>query len=140
MRPSLVGRTSPLAFTSVTEAAVATVSFADRLAAAVVERRSQLVIGLDPQLDLLPVELRGDAHTGRAAAADAYERFCTGLVDAVAPYVVACYHNPYEGIEDLYIPSTVPYARSAFAHPLGTTYSNPREVSVDLPLRHGARL
>ena len=89
MRPSLVGRTSPLAFTSVTEAAVATVSFADRLAAAVVERRSQLVIGLDPQLDLLPVELRGDAHTGRAAAADAYERFCTGLVDAVAPYVVA---------------------------------------------------
>ena len=32
---------------------------------------SQLVVGLDPRLDLLPVELRGDAHLGRAAAAEA---------------------------------------------------------------------
>src|SRR5207249_3241687 len=63
--------------------------------------------------------------------------FASRVPQAVAPYVVACYHNPYEGIEELYIPSTVPYARSAFAHPLGSTYSNPREVSVDLPLRHG---
>ena len=70
------------------QAAVATGSFADRLAAAVVERRSQLVVGLDPRLDLLPVELRGDAHLGRAAGAEAFTRFCTGLVDAVAPYVV----------------------------------------------------
>ena len=46
------------------------------------------MVGLDPQLDLLPVELRGDAHLGRAAQADAVERFCVGLVDAVAPYVV----------------------------------------------------
>jgi orotidine-5'-phosphate decarboxylase len=73
----------------VAEAAVVTLPFADRLAAAVVERRSQLVVGLDPQLDLLPVELRGDAHLGRRAAADACTRFCKGVVDAVAPYVVA---------------------------------------------------
>jgi orotidine-5'-phosphate decarboxylase len=71
------------------QAAVATRAFADRLAAAVVERRSQLVVGLDPQLDLLPVELRGDAHTGREAAATAYVRFCRGLIDAVCPYSVA---------------------------------------------------
>ena len=71
------------------EAAVATRTFADRLAAAVVERRSQLVLGLDPQLDLLPVELRGDAHTAREAAAAAFSRFCRGLVDAARPYVVA---------------------------------------------------
>lgn len=71
------------------EAAVATRAFADRLAAAVVERRSQLVVGLDPQLDLLPLELRGDAHTGREAAATAYSRFCRGLIDAVCPYTVA---------------------------------------------------
>lgn len=68
---------------------VATVSFADRLAAAVDERRSQLVVGLDPRLELLPLELRGDAHRDREAAAAAFSRFCRGLIDSVAPYVVA---------------------------------------------------
>jgi orotidine-5'-phosphate decarboxylase len=63
--------------------------FADRLAAAVVERRSQLVVGLDPRLELLPLELRGDAHMGRSAAAESFTRFCRGLIDAVCPYVVA---------------------------------------------------
>lgn len=70
-------------------ASVATTTFADRLALAVEQRRSQLVAGLDPVLDLLPVELRGDAHLGREAAAEACARFCRGVVDAVAPYVVA---------------------------------------------------
>ncbi|HEY7692200.1 MAG TPA: orotidine-5'-phosphate decarboxylase [Gaiellaceae bacterium] len=69
--------------------AVATTTFADRLAEAVAERRSQLVVGLDPRLDLLPLELRGDAHVGRPAAAEAVTRFCCGIVDAVAPYCVA---------------------------------------------------
>src|SRR5919202_4665127 len=63
--------------------------FADRLAEAVERKRSQLVVGLDPRPDLLPVELKGEAHLGREAAADACARFCCGLVDAVAPYVVA---------------------------------------------------
>src|SRR3712207_274057 len=71
------------------ERAAATASFSDRLAAAVEAKRTQLVVGLDPRLDLLPVELRGDAHLGRAQAADAFARFSCGLVDAVAPYVVA---------------------------------------------------
>jgi orotidine-5'-phosphate decarboxylase len=70
-------------------ATVTTTHFADRLAEAIERKRSQLVVGLDPWLDLLPVELRGDAHLGREAAADACARFCRGLVDAVAPYVVA---------------------------------------------------
>ena len=70
------------------EGAVATSTFADRIATAVEQRRSQLVVGLDPRLDLLPVELSGEAHTGRAAAAEACGRFCRGLVDAVSPYVV----------------------------------------------------
>jgi orotidine-5'-phosphate decarboxylase len=69
-------------------AAVATIHFADRLAEAVEHKRSQLVVGLDPRPDLLPVELQGEAHLGRAEAADACARFCRGLVDAVAPYVV----------------------------------------------------
>ena len=65
-----------------------TVTFGDRIAAAVDTKRSQLVVGLDPRPELLPVELRGDVHHGRAAAADAVGRFCRGLIDAVAPYVV----------------------------------------------------
>ena len=62
--------------------------FADRLADAVDRKQSQLLVGLDPRADLLPVELRGEAHVSRAAAAEACARFCSGLVDAVAPYVV----------------------------------------------------
>ncbi len=59
--------------------AVATATmFADRLAAEVERKRSQLVVGLDPRRDLLPVELRGDV-----------ERFCCGIVDAVAPHAIA---------------------------------------------------
>ncbi|HEX5027549.1 MAG TPA: orotidine-5'-phosphate decarboxylase [Gaiellaceae bacterium] len=66
-----------------------TAMFADRLADAVARKRSQLVVGLDPRLDLLPMELRGEAVLGRAAAASAFARFCKGIVDAVGPYVVA---------------------------------------------------
>ena len=64
-------------------------NFADRLAEAVTGKQSQLAVGLDPRLDLLPVELRGEAVLGRAAAASAVARFCRGIVDAVAPYVAA---------------------------------------------------
>ena len=58
--------------------AVAMLTFADRLAAEVERKRSQLVVGLDPVPDLLPVEMRGDVT-----------RFCCGVVDAVAPHAVA---------------------------------------------------
>jgi orotidine-5'-phosphate decarboxylase len=58
--------------------AVATLTFADRLAAEVERKRSQLVVGLDPNVDLFPIELRG-----------AVARFCCGIVDAVAPHAVA---------------------------------------------------
>src|ERR687893_1401556 len=66
----------------------ATGVFADRVAEAVARKRSQILVGLDPRPELLPIELRGDTHASRAAAADACARFCRGLVDAVAPYVV----------------------------------------------------
>ncbi len=65
------------------------VAFSDRVAEAVERKRSQLVVGLDPRVDLLPMELRGEAVLGRAPAAAAVERFCKGIVDAVAPYAVA---------------------------------------------------
>jgi orotidine-5'-phosphate decarboxylase len=63
-------------------------TFGDRVAEAVERKRSQLIVGLDPRLDLLPVELRGDAHVARSAAAGAISRFCCGIVDAVAPHAV----------------------------------------------------
>jgi orotidine-5'-phosphate decarboxylase len=66
----------------------ATGTFGDRVAEAVDRKRTQLVVGLDPRPELLPVELRGGAHAGRSGAADACSRFCVGLIDAVAPYVV----------------------------------------------------
>ena len=53
-------------------------NFGDRLAETVERKRTQLVVGLDPRPDLLPVEVRGDVT-----------RFCSGIIDAVAPYVVA---------------------------------------------------
>jgi orotidine-5'-phosphate decarboxylase len=58
--------------------AVATSTLGDRIATEVGRKRSQLVVGLDPQPDLFPVELRGDVS-----------RFCCGIVDAVAPHAVA---------------------------------------------------
>jgi orotidine-5'-phosphate decarboxylase len=68
---------------------VSVTHFADRLAEAVRRKRSQIAVGLDPRLELIPVEVRGDAHLVRAQAADAVARFCCGIVDAVAPHVVA---------------------------------------------------
>jgi orotidine-5'-phosphate decarboxylase len=57
--------------------------FADRLAEAVERKGAPLCVGLDPMLDRLPAEL------GAAPAAEAYERFCRGIVDAVADIAVA---------------------------------------------------
>src|SRR5436305_6951036 len=59
-------------------ATVAVTHFSDRLAVAVERKQSQLVVGLDPVLEQLPGELDGDLLA-----------FCTGIVDAVAPYAVA---------------------------------------------------
>jgi orotidine-5'-phosphate decarboxylase len=61
----------------------ATSCFADRVVSAVERKRSQLCVGLDPRVDLFPMELRG------APPAEAAERFCRGIIDAVAPYSVA---------------------------------------------------
>src|SRR5262249_27668513 len=58
--------------------AVATLTFGDRLATEVERKRSQLVVGLDPMPDLVPVELRDDVA-----------RFCCGIIDAVAPPAAA---------------------------------------------------
>jgi orotidine-5'-phosphate decarboxylase len=64
-------------------ATVVVTHFADRLADAVRRKRSQLVVGLDPVLAQLPQEVRAGSD------AAAFERFCCGIVDAVAEHAVA---------------------------------------------------
>lgn len=58
--------------------------YADRLAQAVRQRRSPLVVGLDPRWEQLPEPVRGDR-----SRADAYAAFCRSVIDAVAPVAPA---------------------------------------------------
>lgn len=62
--------------------------FADRLTAAIRARGTPAVVGIDPVLERLPDVLR-PATGGLAEAVGAVERFCAGVIDAVAPHVPA---------------------------------------------------
>lgn len=62
-------------------------AFFDRLATAVRQKRTPLVVGIDPRYASLPSSLqRGDALDARAAA---FREFSIGLLDVVAPLVPA---------------------------------------------------
>lgn len=65
-----------------------TKAFMDRLAEAVVAKKTPLVVGLDPRWGSLPEGLRqsGDSLEARAKA---YRDFCLGIIDVVAPLVPA---------------------------------------------------
>jgi len=64
--------------------------FADRLAAAVRARRNPVVVGLDPRFAQLPEPLQvGVDPRDRRQVAAAYERFCRGIIDVVAPLAPA---------------------------------------------------
>lgn len=64
--------------------------FVDRLAAAVRRCKTPVLVGLDPRVDRLPdpVFSKEDRATTVGQAAGA-ERFCRGVIDAVAPLVAA---------------------------------------------------
>ena len=64
-------------------------SFRERLERLAAERTSVLCVGLDPRPELLPDEVFRGVRDGPAGLARALERFCTGIVDAVAEHVVA---------------------------------------------------
>jgi orotidine-5'-phosphate decarboxylase len=64
-------------------------SFRERLERLAAERRSVLCVGLDPRPELLPGEVFRGVRDGPAGLARAIERFCTGIVDAVAEHAVA---------------------------------------------------
>ena len=64
--------------------------FSDRLAAAIRQKRTPLVVGLDPRLEMLPEALRGEtARNNFDAIAEAYAAFCREVIDVVAPLVPA---------------------------------------------------
>ena len=65
-------------------------AFPDRLAELVERKRSQLVVGLDPRPELLPVELRGAAHASRAAASVIAPARCHVVVSRIG----ASYRGP----------------------------------------------
>jgi orotidine-5'-phosphate decarboxylase len=64
-------------------------SFRERLERLAAERRSVLCVGLDPRPELLPDEVFRGVREGPAGLARALERFCTGIVEAVAEHAVA---------------------------------------------------
>lgn len=66
------------------------IHFADRLTAAVREKRNPVVVGLDPRWEQLPPPLTVGVDAGdRAAMAKVYYRFCADVIDVVANLVPA---------------------------------------------------
>jgi orotidine-5'-phosphate decarboxylase len=63
--------------------------FADRLAALVEERRSQLCLGLDPDPAGLDHHYEGSVDSAAEAAAAAVTEHCRGLIEAAGPACVA---------------------------------------------------
>lgn len=63
-----------------------TTSFQDRLAAAIRDKRTAAIVGIDPVLERLPAELQPVSNTIEAAA-DALEAFGRAVIDSVAPVV-----------------------------------------------------
>ncbi len=64
-------------------------NFADRLVAAIQEKQTPLIVGLDPRVENLPVNFGvGDRSTTKEIV-DAFESFCNEIIDTVAPLVPA---------------------------------------------------
>ncbi len=63
-------------------------AFSDRLAEAVRRTKAPVVVGLDPRLEGLPTAI-APKEKFPAAVALAFERFCQGVIDAVARHVPA---------------------------------------------------
>ena len=61
--------------------------FADRLIAAVRRCRNPVLVGLDPRADSLPKGLQAACPDDLPAVADAYRKFCFGVIDVVAALV-----------------------------------------------------
>lgn len=62
--------------------------FADRLTGAILQKRTPLVVGLDPRVAQLPGPLQ-PVDPSLGSRAQAVEAFCRGVIDVVAPLVPA---------------------------------------------------
>lgn len=64
------------------------IPFADRLDAAIRRCQNPVLVGLDPRVDSLPEGILSNSHQASPREiADAYEQFCRGVIDVVAPLV-----------------------------------------------------
>lgn len=67
--------------------------YTDRLHAAIADRRTPALVGLDPRLDQLPESIATAARNRTSseveAAASAFDEFCSRIIDVVAPLVPA---------------------------------------------------
>ena len=65
-------------------------SFSDRLALAIVQKKTPVLVGLDPRWEQLPESITEGIDTPTEFdAAEAYSRFCHEVIDVVAPLVPA---------------------------------------------------
>src|SRR5690242_3550954 len=68
-------------------------NFADRLLAAIAQKKTPLIVGLDPVYENLPAAITGHRELNDAedveAGVDAILEFCTRILKIVAPHVAA---------------------------------------------------
>jgi orotidine-5'-phosphate decarboxylase len=65
-------------------------NFADRLIEAICQKKTRLVVGLDPHLELLPPSMmNGVSRNNRVQLADVIARFCIGVIESVGDLVAA---------------------------------------------------
>ena len=63
-------------------------SFAERLAAGIRKSKTPTLVGLDPRFESLPEPLTaGLSENNRVEVAGAFQAFCKGVIDVVAPLV-----------------------------------------------------
>lgn len=90
-----------------------TTPYTRRLHAAIDRKKSPLVVGLDPKLDRFPASLlekaRAEHGEGSAWIRAALERFCFGVLDAVADHAPAVKIN-IAFFEQYQVPGVVAYA------------------------------
>lgn len=69
---------------------MAVVSFADRLWNSIQQKRTPVLVGLDPRYESLPEPLQAAGNDATVVdRAEAYTEFCRGVIDVVAPLVPA---------------------------------------------------
>lgn len=120
MRPDLPARLS----TSGKDFKVAEQNFADRLLAAIADKRTPLVVGLDPAYDQLPAAITGHSALNDAndaeAAVDAILEFSTQVLKVVAPHVAAVKINSafFERYHHVGVEAYLDVVQEAAAHGL----------------------